>query len=318
MLVFFLLAPLLVYNVLSASWISSFIAYVQGTQAEKLSWYFSPTFISVLFALAVFPLCLMNDLSKLSVTSFIGLGFMCYVVCLVVYDLVVGNGVGEGVRTVHNPGMGIFGSFATIMFAYCSHTSAVNLVSVLRKPQSRIKLVTFTSALVTAFYFIFIVCAYVTLGNLMEKKDDVLSARSSIGYKVGSVAVTLVCIFSYPILMFPARTSVDWLLSLHFDRYAIWRNNQMMRTVTIVLIFMLLIVPVAIFAASQAITVLGFLSAIFGSIIMFLLPSMFMLKIKSKVVLKPWEKFGVYFNLALGVVVLVGGLIGETRSFLSK
>lgn len=319
-LVFFLVAPLLVYNVLSAKWISTFIAYMKEVPVEELSWFFQPKMISILFTAFIFPICLLNDLSKLAITSFVGLAFMCYVVGLVVVDLAFISKVGENIHIVNNPGMGIFGCFATIMFAYNSHTSAVNLVSALndKRPQGRIQLVTVSTLIATVFYCVFIICGYLTVGDLMESEDDILSARSSIGYQIASIAVSLVCIFSYPILMFPARTSIDWLLSLKLNKYPFWRNNQFARTVIILVGFLSIVVPIAIFAAESAMLVLNFLSAVFGAILMFLLPSMFMLKIKDQIKLKSWEKFGVYFNLGLGVVVLIGGLVGETLKVLDE
>lgn len=319
-LVFYLMAPLLVYNVLSASWISNFIAFLKTENVENLEWYFSPKAISVVFAFFIYPLCLLNDLSKLSVTSFMGLGFMSYVVCLVVFDLLIGNGVGDGMRWINNPGMDIFGGFAKIMFAFNSTSSAVSLVSAMKDKSSkaRIKLTLTSSLITTLFYLVFIVCGYFIVGELMLIHDDILSTQSRLGYQIAAIAVSCVCVFSYPIIMYPARTSMDWLLSQKLNKFAFWKENQLFRTILILNGFLCFILPIAMYASSIATLVLGFISAVFGAVLMFLLPSIFILKIKHEIDLKVWEKVAVYFNLGLGIVVMLGGFVGQTRELYGK
>ena len=225
--------------------------------------------------------------------------------------------MGEGIQYVTNPGIGIFGGFATIMFAYNSHSSAVALVSGLKdkSASARTRLVTTTSLIATVFYCVFIVSAYLTIGkditqmDVEPKVDNLLAARpTSLPYQIGAVAVAIECMFSYPILMYPARSSLIWLFSLYLNRFTFWRSSKRTRVILTVSLIIGIMLPIGIFFKS-ALGVLKLISAVFGSLIMLIIPSLFVLKIRDEIEVRKWEKFGLYFNIALGIVVIVGGII---------
>ena len=305
-ILFFLYAPLLMYLSLAGEYISKFAIWILGT---NYGLYTSTKFIVLILTILLYPLCCVKNLSKLGIVSVVGLIFLLYVVGLTCYDLAV-NSVSPTVK-LYNWTFAIFGCFAKVLMSYMSHINLPDLCQGLQiKSAGRsAALVSVTSIVATILYLVFCICAYLLFGELVAK--DVLETRYPLPalYHVGRIAVALVNFFSIPLLTRPTRFAIDWLYVEMFQKSARKSGSADQRAFFEIFLIFLAVTPIAMYFVQSVAVVLEYSGSVFGSLLIFILPSGIYLNLPSGK--KTWEMAVAYFNVVLVVILMIGGIASQ-------
>jgi amino acid permease len=337
----YLLGPMIGYILLGGKFVASLVS-MWGNLAEDQFWA-SPAVYSVgMCVVLIFPLTFLNDMSKLSYTSIVGMAIMLYVTGLTLVDYIVDktSGVtssyGSASKTDVPFGEIIafpdipFGkllvrcvsAFCVMLMAYISHTSIPSITHSMINPSAkrRLTLMGASNTLVFALYFIAALFGYLHFGQRLLFKDVdmiLLQKTGSVAYQIGLLGVFLVLSVSYPLILLPFRESVDWLvctvMKREMDKVPIHKSPKKIaiNVVTLgltCLVACLLKSPMMFFSLSGA----------FGSMIGFILPSLYMLSLSNKINVKKSERVLCYIMIFIGVIVLVGGLATAIMKLSSK
>ena len=176
--------------------------------------------------------------------------------------------------------------------------------------RNRLKLAFWTSFITFLVYMCFSICNYLHFGQFLE--EDVLATQNPTpkSYQVARIAVAGVYFLSYPLILIPTRGCLDWLLAIPFQHKKAWQKSETSRRIVETIFIFSLVLPVSIHFPDEVAEILGYGSSVCGSLLVYIFPSIFFLKMTCIPQISNAEIFAAYFNLVLGFVVMVGGTIG--------
>jgi amino acid permease len=273
----------------------------------------------VVGAIALFcivPLCLLRKIKYLQYTSVVALGCIIYLVSVVVFrsiEKLWKEGLKESEEDLRwiNLAPEIFKSLPIMSFAFTFHSNVFPVFNELKDgSEGKMGRAVLAAVIVSAIAYYFVaIFGYLTFldkteGNIFTNyNDDIL-------VEIGKVFLGIVIIFSYPLLHFPARLSIDNML----QETCTWIPDIIIRYVSI---------TVALVGLSYLISVLlpditvifGLFGATAGNIIVFSGPAMLYI-ILTPGSWKSWNKvcaiilavLGIAFGIISFVVILVDEL----------
>jgi amino acid permease len=214
-------------------------------------------------------------------------------------------------------GLATLGCFGSLIFAYMNHFTMTSLTQVLRDPtpKRRMTLNLAATVLATVIYVTMAFFSYRYYRN--ARVDDSLSipVMTTI-FAVAKLAVAVVLILSYPLLADPTRGALDSLFSIITGDSEGFRNAATLRhyleTATVVLVPLI----VAVVSGKKSLGILEISSSFFGSILVFVLPPLFFLKLKRKYITRPIERGLAYFVLVMGAIITLIGPIAPIADLL--
>lgn len=337
-----LLGSLTAYAFFIGTYIQQGVTFFAPSAADGI--FGSERFYSLVLVLVpVLGLSCLKDLSKLAVTSIMGMALMLFIVGLVVHKACTGDirvevtvALAKGVTGL-NPkfaeafkpaselalfqpwGLGALGCFGGIIFAYMNHFTVVALMPVLQNPTPRRRMLlnVGATAIATAIYLTVAIFGYKFYGN--AKVSDALSIPLMNGvFAVAKLAVSFILVCSYPLLADPTRGALDGLLSFFLAQSPSFKAAQALRhygeTVAVV------VVPLAIALAfgEGSLGVLDITSSFFGGILVFVLPPAMFLKLRRKYITSPVERALAVILLVLGIGISILGPIAPAVDFAGK
>lgn len=168
------------------------------------------------------PLSFLKNLDSLKYTSVLGLLAILYLSLLVVTHYLVGDIPLEGNLTYFPPNAsGVFSTFSIIVFAFTGHQ---NMFSIINEAQNK-SLISLTKLVQTgiltssALFIIVGLAGYLTFGDSVSG-NVILNYPHSLPTRFGRIAIVFMTIFSFPLMLHPARISVN---NIYF--YFTQRNN---------------------------------------------------------------------------------------------
>lgn len=302
------------------------------------TWYTSERILTgLIVTLFVFPISCLRDLSKLGVTSIAGMCLMISITGLVVYksltsDIEVDV---QQVKALVNPefsekikkfsdlsyfpslGLSSLGCIGSLVFAYMNHFTMVSLTQVLVKPTPKRRMILNIGAtlLATGIYLTMAIFGYRYYRN--AKVSDSLSVPNMTNiFGAAKLAVSVVLVFSYPLLGQPTRDALDSIIAMIAGDSSGFKNAEGLRHYgeTAFCVFIPLIV--AVLSGKNSLGILDISSAFFGSILVFVLPPLMFLKLRRKYITSPLERGLAYVVLILGVIITIIGPIAPIADLL--
>lgn len=324
-LVLFIIGALIFYLVLAAGYMVSFLQFVRPGVAG--SWFSQPVYMTIMIALLTLPLACLRDMSALGKASIMGMVCMGYILLLTVVDFFVdsaGRAIAEA-PLITTFGVDVFfGCFSTLLFAFVNHFTMVSVVPALidPTPARRAKVTVYSAVFVFVFYLIVATFGYLHFG--MAVSDNILNASTSTTawaqwtYNLGRLMMAVVLILSYPLLLDPCRGTIEGALGKFFGGLHVWKATASVRSIVITVVLIAISAFVGIFFAPLAGVILNACTAFSGSLMVFIFPSIFFLKLGDRYRIQAWERGTAYFNIAFGVVFMVMGTFFSVKSIIQN
>jgi amino acid permease len=306
----YLIGGLIAYSDIVGNYFSQALIFIFKVQDP--GWYLDPRFITVMAGiLLIFPLSCLKDMRILAKTSLAGMVCMTYVTVLTVVDYFVDQEVSQSasVNLVRFK-IEFFSAFSTILFAFTNQFTIVALIPVLIRPTPwrRTKLIIVSSVATTVIYLLVGGFGYAHFGDAIEGNILTAPDHKTWPYAIAQLAVGFVIILSYPLLANPAKASIDQVFSTCFGKSSRWKRLGLVRHFGISALLVVISTVVAITLAKQVLLILGVFTALCGSLIMFIFPSLYFLRLsKNRYATSPAERILAYFNIGFGLIVLVMG-----------
>ena len=294
-----------------ASYSSQFlVSFIENTFKVTHVSIFYVTMIVLCCAL-IFPLALLRDLSKLAKASLAGMVCMAMVCGLIVIDYFVDTSSPAPVYTKFNSS-GAMLAFGNILFAFCNHFTMLAIIPTFvdPTPKRRSILTAISSTVVFVFYFLVALFGYLHFGDGVPYK--ILSVRSNMAYAVAQLLVSIALCLSFPLLCDPAKSCVNLLVTKAMGPPS--PSSAHVRNISITAGLVGLSAFCAIFATRIILPVIGMSFCFCGSMLMFVFPAAFFLRLGSKYRVATWERLVAYFDIAFGVLVMIFGTYYSVRS----
>lgn len=318
----YLIGALIGYMSYTTTYISSGIGYFLGiTDPVNYPWYLSKFFVIALCAALIFPLACLRDLSKLARASIVGMCCMAFVCGLTVIDYFADSttvNMANYTAVVLKPSA--LAAFSTILFAFCNHFTMLSIVPnfISPTPRRRALLTAFSSTVVFIFYLLVSLFGYLHFGDAVA--DNILKARSTTIYAIARLVVACVILVSYPLLCDPTKSCMDFLVCKWLGQP---KGNGNIRNLTITASLVISSALVAMVAADQVLPILGLFSSLCGSLLMFIFPALYFLKLENqRYRISKGEKMVAYVDIVVGAIVLIFGTYFNAqeliRAFTSK
>lgn len=165
-------------------------------------------------ALVTVPLSFMRNLDSLKYTSVLGLGAIAYLLCFVVAHCVAGTQVERGTVLLAPQGWGaVFSTFSIVVFAFTGHQNMFSIINEARDKlvQSLTRLVVLTISAATALFIIVGFAGYLTFGDQVAG-NVILLYPAAWPATFGRFCIALMVLLSFPLMLHPARISVNNIL----------------------------------------------------------------------------------------------------------
>lgn len=317
-LVLFQIGGMIAYAAFVGQYMSG--AFKLFTGQSVSAWWWSPQALSILLSTTlVLPLSCMHDMSRIANASILGMVCVFYIFSLTLVDyfvaLVKSDTAPWSQITWFRVRSDFLNAFSSIVFAYVNHFTLVSVVPVLERPTAKRRgiMVWVASLVVTVVYVGTGLFGYLHFGD-NNVKPDILSAGQSTAYAIGQLAMSLVLIASYPLQCDPTRTASDQLLLQLLTSGGHPRLRHYLWTVLLVIMPL----TIAVTLRAYVMPILEVFSSACGSLLVFILPPYYFLKVakldvhnaKTAMKVHKLETILAYSNMLFGVVVLVGGTIG--------
>ena len=321
-LLFNLLGGLINYANFAGDYLSSSLVFLFYRDASSFPWYISPSFLKIAVAgLGIFPLACLKDMSKLSKSSLAGLLCMAYILLLTVWDSIFDTTEYLPPRIAPRISTQFFSAFGNIIFAFVNHFTIVAIVPVMIDPSPlrRSTMISISNSTVLLVYLTAAICGYLHFGSSIDpSKPDILNSPEtmSIPYAIAKLAFASVMVFSYPLLCDPARSALDQLITRLVlfrspERHSSWSRLTQLRHYIETILLVALPTLIAVTAANFAALFLDIFSSLCGSLLVFIFPSLYFLKLAQPKMynfrIHSWERAFIFVNIFVGVsVALIG------------
>lgn len=300
----YLFGALIAYASYTSTYFAQFLSFAFKVQRGE-AWYVNPKVIIGISAMLIFPLACLKDLSKLAKASVIGMLCMTFVCGLTVIDFFTGSTPANISLTMFNFAPSALMAFSNILFAFCNHFTMLAIIPVFIDPTPRRRsiLMGVSATIVLTFYFLVSLFGYLHFGNSVP--DNILLSQSNLAYAVAQLLVACVIILSFPLLCDPTKSCVDFLVSKTVGLPT--RSTAHIRNISITATLVASSAGLAMFAADALLPVLGVFTSLCGSMLMFILPSLFFLRLGDRYRITAVERMTAFFDIFVGIIVLVFG-----------
>ncbi|EGV63021.1 Vacuolar amino acid transporter 7 [Yamadazyma tenuis] len=208
------------YLVLVGDLMPTIIHRIPHVQEDNLRtfWILASTVITV-------PLAMLKNLDSLKYTSVLGLVAIAYMSLLVITHFLVGDVPQElkGNLSYFPPNVtGVFSTFSIIVFAFTGHQNMFSIINEAKDKSLKSLTVLVNVAIFTsAALFIFVgLAGYLTFGDLVTG-NVILSYPASVSATLGRSCIAFMVLFSFPLMLHPARISVNniyfWLKTRYLN-----------------------------------------------------------------------------------------------------
>ena len=321
-LLFNLLGGLINYANFAGDYLSSSLVFLFFRDASVIPWYIAPSFLKIAVAgLGIFPLACLKDMSKLSKSSLAGLLCMAYILLLTVWDSIVDKTEYLPPRITPRISTQFFSAFGNIIFAFVNHFTIVAIVPVMidPSPSRRSTMISVSNVTVLLVYLTAAICGYLHFGSSIDpSRPDILNSPDSMSvpYAIAKLAFASVMVFSYPLLCDPARSALDQLITRLIlfrspERHSSWARLTQFRHYFETVLLVALPTLIAVTAAKFAALFLDIFSSLCGSLLVFIFPSLYFLKLAQPKMynfrIHHWERTLIFVNIFVGVTVAVIG-----------
>ena len=322
-LLFNLLGGLINYANFAGDYLSSSLIFL-FFKSGNAPWFVEPSFLKIAVAgLGIFPLACLKDMSKLSRSSLAGLLCMAYILVLTVWDSFVDKTDYLPPRIAPRFTTQFFSAFGNIIFAFVNHFTIVAIVPVMvdPTPTRRSIMILVSNYTVLFVYLVAAISGYLHFGSSIDpSRPDILNSPTeiSISYAIAKLAFASVMVFSYPLVCDPARSALDQLVTRLVlfrapQRQAGWSRIIQLRHYLETVILVALPTLIAVTAANYAALFLDIFSSLCGSLLVFIFPSLYFLKLSQPKMynyqIHSWEKVLIYVNLFVGTTVAFIGTL---------
>jgi amino acid permease len=249
---------------------------------------------------------------------------MLYVVLVLVYELAIHiSAIPEIQLGSRFSWVGGSKAVATIVFAFVSQVTALNLFAELRSPtKSRAcLLISSSTGLAWLGYTLAGVCGFLLFGNGVS--SNVLLMRSTPMFIVAKLLVALSMALSIPLLFFPLRDCLQRILDLLLPPRSCnilaqqWNSKSSDRKFKLAtLILVIIMLPIS-FLFENLDQLLGLFGSICASSIAFIIPSSCLLKQRSALHVSRFEYFAAVSVLIVGIVIFIIGTISSLYDLLA-
>ena len=276
----------------------------------------STSLVSIVCAVAlIFPLTLLNNLSKLSFVSVFGMICVAYIFGLVVIDFLADVFTGSlppHTITYFKLDFGILSSFSAIILGNVNQPSVLPVLSSLENPSSsRKKILIFgTQTMVFIVYFLVALFGYLHFGDELLKVGHILGGKKTMPYILGGIITAISLILTYPLILFPTRLTLNWLLVTAGTKCLPSLTARFRGTYILFLIEGVLILSLTLFLALIFPTVTQVLDVFIpvgGAYISFIFPAISFLKMKKTLQISRSEYIGAIICAVTGVAVMLVG-----------
>jgi len=309
-LVLFLIGALIFYAMIVGVYLSRSLIYLLNL--DPTAFYTNQTFLVVLAgALLIFPLACLKDMSKLAKVSIAGMACMVYVAVLTIFDYFYDSPTSKLAKIAYaRPSFDVFTGFSNFLFAYTNHFTIVGLMPVMidPTPSLRTQLILFSSGASTLMYISVAAFGYLHFGDAVTNNILLSPKTMTMPYAIAQLLVGLVVVFSFPLLAGPTRGSIDRLLEMafssspaFFERISMIRHFGLTALITSFCVFIAATIP------DLALNILGLFSALCGSLLLFIFPSLYFLKLQKHYRTMTIERSLAYVEIVLGLIVMVMG-----------
>lgn len=316
-LILFILGALIFYIVLAAGYVVGFLSYcVKPEVIQAQPWYLNNSLMMLFMVLLMFPIACMRDMSALGKASIVGMICMFYVLGLTVIDYFIDSAqrtvapaiVGFGVET-------FAGVFSSLLFAFVNHFTMVSVVPALIDPSSarRTKLTTVSSSLVFLFYLVIGLFGYLHFGTTTT--DNILAHGTTLAYAIARLMMAIMLILTYPLLLDPCRGTIEGALALISPSF---KKPSMIRSVIITAAIMTISGLIGYFKPSEAGKILGCTVAFSGSLMVFVFPSAYFLKLGDRYKVHNIERIAAFGLIVFGIVFMGVGTFFNIKGIISS
>lgn len=324
-LLFNLLGGLINYANFAGDYLSSslvFLFFKTSSESGNIPWYISPSFLKIAVAgLGIFPLACLKDMSKLARTSLAGLLCMGYILLLTVWDAIFDKTEYLPPLLAPRVSTQFFSAFGNIIFAFVNHFTIVAIVPVMidPSPKRRSFMITSSNMTVLIVYLTAAIAGYLHFGSSIDpSRPDILNSplEMSFSYAVAKLAFSSVMVFSYPLICDPARSALDQLITRLVlfgapERHAKWSRLGHFRHYFETVLLVALPTFIAVTAANYAALFLDIFSSLCGSLLVFIFPSLYFMKLAQPKLynfkIHFWERVLIFVNIFVGVSVAIIG-----------
>lgn len=182
------------------------------------------TFWTLASAVICVPLSFLKNLDSLKYTSVLGLVAIGYLSLLVIFHALVGDVPHhlKGNITIGPPTLsGVFSTFSIIVFAFTGHQNMFSIINEAKDKSivSLTKLINFAVALSAVLFATVGLAGYLTFGDKVNG-NVILLYPSNWTTTLGRFAIVFMVVFSFPLMIHPARISVNniyYSIKLHFS-----------------------------------------------------------------------------------------------------
>lgn len=182
------------------------------------------TFWIVALAVLCVPLSFLKNLDSLKYSSILGLAAIGYIAVLVVTHFLLGDIPDnlKGDLVLVPPSVtGVFSTFSIIVFAFTGHQNMFSIIneSKDRSLTSLTGLINTAIAISLALFIVVGLAGYLTFGDLVTG-NVILLYPAAWTTTVGRACIVFMVIFSFPLMLHPARISVNniyyWIYANYF------------------------------------------------------------------------------------------------------
>lgn len=301
----YLFGALIAYASYTSDYFTEFLSYVLGVQ-KGAAWYVDRRIIIASSALLIFPLACLRDLSKLAKASIVGMMCMAFVCGLTVIDYFADSSTANTVTyTAFNFNSSALRAFSNILFAFCNHFTMLAIIPTFINPTPRRRsiLLLSSSTVVVTFYFLVSLFGYLHFGDAVP--DNILLARSTLSYAIAQLLVACVIIVSFPLLCDPTKKCVEFLLSKAIGKAS--RASMHVRNIAVTASLVTGSALLAMFAGHAVLPILGAFTSLCGSLLMFIFPALYFLRLGEKYKISKIERVIAYVDISVGAIILIFG-----------
>ncbi|KAH3766047.1 vacuolar amino acid efflux transporter Avt8 [Pelomyxa schiedti] len=273
-----------------------------------IGWAPSSFFCCTLAACILFPVCFLKKLDSLKFLSAVGFfGVLGITALIMALYFILGQTPLPIVwfAPIHLKSLQVLSIF---VFAYCSHVNACAIFNELGKPKNVLRAdITFSAAQLCVFviYALTGVFGYLTFGPLVLP-NVLQNYNSGIVALVAQLNTVFIVFSSYPLLMYPCRSSSISLFNGLLKEHAWWDNyKELIAPAVLVPLTYLLAISKA-----QLDTVFAFVGATAGNISTIVVPSLCYYLLLGREKHYRSDKSGVHFLRGLTLTTsIIGGVL---------
>lgn len=310
-LILFLFGALIFYIVRAQGYFISFVTFMRPSLALEYK-NSLPTILTIITAMLIFPLAAQRDMSTLAKASLAGMVCMGYVLLLTIFDYFYDSATTSVADTKLLVGFGFasfFSVFSDMLFAFVNHFTMLSTVPVMVNPtpKRRQALTIISAAFVFGFYLLVSVAGYLHFGESVNRNILLASKTSNPimqwAYQIGGLLMGSVLVLSYPLLCDPCRSTIDGAIIKSTGA----RKGSAIRSLGITAGIIFFSTAIGIFFAKEAEIILAAFTALSGSILVFIFPSAFFLRLSAKYRISPVERILAYACIIFGLFLMVFG-----------